>query len=207
MAAAENPGGALVGVDVGGTFTDAVVVHAGRMSTAKVPSTPDDQGVGVIQAVLAALEHAGLGPGDVARFAHGMTVGTNALLEGRGAPTALVATEGFADLLELRRQDRAHLYRLDVAHPPPLVPRERRFEVHERAGPDGVLVPLDEPSLERAVAAVAASGAEAACVGLLHSYAYPAHERRVAEALRAGVPGLHVSASSEVLPEIREYER
>ncbi len=141
------------------------------------------------------------------RFGHGMTVGTNALLEGTGARTALVATEGFGDVLELRRQTRAHLYRLDAHHPPPLVPHERTHEVSERCGPDGVLTPLDPASVERAVAAVRADGAEAVAVGLLFSFAHPAHEAAVAAALRAALPGVHVSASSEVLPEIREYER
>jgi N-methylhydantoinase A len=196
-----------VGVDVGGTFTDAVVVWEGRLVTAKVPTTPDDQSEGVVAAVLAALERAGLAPSDVARFSHGMTVGTNALLEGTGARTSLVATEGFGDVLRLRRQDRAHLYRLDAHHPPPLVPPERTHEVTERCGPDGVLTPLDPASVERAVAAVRADGAEAVAVGLLFSFAHPAHEAQVAEALRAALPGVHVSVSSEVLPEIREYER
>ena len=138
-AAATSTGGALVGVDVGGTFTDAAVVHGGRLVTAKVPTTPDDQSDGVVAAVMAVLERAGLTPADVGRFAHGMTVGTNALLEGKGARTSLVATEGFGDVLELRRQTRAHLYRLDVHHPPPLVPHERVHEVAERCGPEGVL--------------------------------------------------------------------
>ncbi len=199
--------GVLVGVDVGGTFTDAVVVHRGRVVTAKVPSTPDDQSAGVIAAVGSALGRAGLEPPDVDRLAHGMTVGTNALLEGTGAPTALLATEGFADLLELRRQTRAHLYRLDQGHPPPLVPAERAFEVRERVTPEGVLTPLDEASLADAVARVRRSGAEAVAVGFLFSFAHPDHERRAADALRAALPGVHVSASSEVLPEFREYER
>ena len=206
-ASAADPEGALVGVDVGGTFTDAVVLHRGRLATAKVPTTPSDQSEGVVAAVAAALERAGLRAGDVARFSHGMTVGTNALLEGRGARTSLVATEGFGDVLELRRQTRAHLYRLDAHHPPPLIPAERVHEVRERCGPDGVVTPLDEASLERAVEAVRADGAEAVAVGLLFSFAHPEHERRVAEALRAALPGVHVSASCEVLPEIREYER
>ncbi|MGD9694550.1 MAG: hydantoinase/oxoprolinase family protein [Thermoleophilia bacterium] len=201
------PEGALVGVDVGGTFTDAVVVSGGRVVTAKVPTTPDDQSEGVIAAVTAALRRAGIEPRRVARFGHGMTVGTNALLEGRGAPTSLVTTEGFGDVLELRRQDRAHLYRLDAHHPPPLVPAARRHEVRERCGPDGVLTPLDEASLAAAVEAVRADGSQAVAVGLLFSFAHPDHERRVAAALRETLPGVHVSASCEVLPEIREYER
>ncbi|MDX6554865.1 MAG: N-methylhydantoinase [Miltoncostaeaceae bacterium] len=199
--------GALVGVDVGGTFTDAVVLAGGRLSTAKVPTTPDDQSEGVVRAVLLALERAGLGPGDVTRFSHGMTVGTNALLEGKGARTALVATEGFGDLLELRRQTRAHLYRLDVHHPPPLVPAERVVEARERCTPDGVEIPLGDDAVAAVVDGVRATGAEAVAVGLLFSYAHPEHERRLAGALRDALPDVHVSASHEVLPEIREYER
>jgi N-methylhydantoinase A/oxoprolinase/acetone carboxylase beta subunit len=197
----------LVGVDVGGTFTDAALVTGGRLITAKVPTTPADQSEGVIAAVLATLARAGLAPSQITGFGHGMTVGTNALLEGKGARTSLVATEGFADVLELRRQDRAHLYRLDAHHPAPLVPHTRAHEVRERCGPDGVITPLDPASLEGVVAAVRADGAEAVAVGLLFSFAHPGHEAAVAAALRAALPGVHVSVSSEVLPEIREYER
>src|SRR3954463_790278 len=112
----------LLGVDVGGTFTDAVLVAGGRLVTAKAPTTPDDQAEGVMAAIGAALDAAGASTGDVEAFAHGMTVATNALLEGNGARTALVATEGFTDIVELGRQARADLYRLCAAHPPPLVP-------------------------------------------------------------------------------------
>jgi N-methylhydantoinase A len=196
-----------VGVDVGGTFTDAVVVAGGAIATAKVPTTPDDQGEGVVAAVGEALARAGLGPDDVARFAHGMTVGTNALLEGTGARTGLVATAGFGDVLELRRQTRAHLYRLDAQHPPPLVPAERVAEVRERCGPEGVVTPLEERSVDDAVARMSGAGVEAVAVGLLFSFAHPDHERRVAARLREALPDVHVSASCEVLPEIREYER
>src|ERR671916_2037980 len=132
----------LVGVDVGGTFTDAVVAVEGRLVTAKAPTTPDDQSEGVLAAVRAALERAGARAQEVDAFAHGTTVATNALLEGRGARTALVATEGFEDVVELGRQARADLYRLCAAHPPPLVPPERRVAAPERVTPRGVLTPL-----------------------------------------------------------------
>src|SRR5439155_4182901 len=131
----------LLGVDVGGTFTDAVLVVDGRLTTAKAPTTPDDQSRGVMDAVTAALERAGRAAGEVTSFSHGMTVGTNALLEGRAARTALIATEGFTDVVELGRQARSDLYRLCAAHPPPLVPPELRFAAPERAGPGGVLRP------------------------------------------------------------------
>src|SRR3954464_9396174 len=116
----------LLGVDVGGTFTDAALVDGDRLITAKAPTTPDDQSRGVVDAVRAALAAATAGPDAVSRFVHGMTVATNALLEGRVAKTALLATEGFVDLEELRRQNRAELYRLCASHPDPLVPPELR---------------------------------------------------------------------------------
>ena len=198
---------ALVGVDVGGTFTDAVVVVGGAIHTAKVPTTPHDQGEGVIRAVRAALEAAGVPPAGVGRIAHGTTVGTNAMLEGTGARTALVATAGLEDVLELRRQVRASLYRLDRHHPTPLVPADRVVAARERVGARGVVTPLTEAAIDEVVAAVRATRADAVAVGLLFSYAHPAHERAIARRLRAELPGVHVSASCEVLPEIREYER
>src|SRR5438270_8520692 len=121
----------LLGVDVGGTFTDAVLALDGRIVTAKAPTTPDDQSEGVIAAIEAVLARAGTSANSVQRFAHGMTVATNALLEGRGARTALVATQGFTDLIELARQDRPELYRLCASRPAPLVPEELRFGAPE----------------------------------------------------------------------------
>ena len=198
---------ALVGVDVGGTFTDAVVATGGRVHAAKVPTTPHDQGEGVVRAVQAALDAAGLAPGSVERIAHGMTVGTNAMLEGTGARTALVATEGLEDVLELRRQDRASLYRLEASHPAPLVPADRVIAARERVGPRGVVTALEPDEIDRIVQRVRDTAPEAVAVGLLFSYAEPAHERAIAERLRSELPGVHVCASSEVLPEVREYER
>lgn len=197
-----------VGVDVGGTFTDAVAAgDDGHLVTAKVPTTPHDQSVGVLAAVDAVLARAAATGASVNRFVHGMTVGTNALLEGSGAAIALVTTAGFGDVIELRRQDRAHLYRLDAHHPPPIVPRERRLEVTERCGPGGVIVPLDAASVERAVDRVAELGVEAVAVALLFSFRFPDHERRIRERLNDRLPHVHVSISSDVVPEIREYER
>src|SRR6476661_531680 len=146
----------LLGVDVGGTFTDAVLVAGERLHTAKAPSTPKDQSQGVMDAVRGALQAAGASPADIEVFAHGMTVATNALLEGNGARTALVATEGFCDLVELGRQARADLYRLCAAHPPPLAPPEMRFAARERCTPDGVLRELE--GVDDVVAAVRESG-------------------------------------------------
>jgi N-methylhydantoinase A len=194
----------LLGVDVGGTFTDAVLVAAGVVHTAKAPTTPDDQSRGVMTAVERALEAAGAAPGDVEGFAHGMTVATNALLEGTVARTAFVATDGFTDVVALGRQARRELYRLCAAHPAPLTPPERRFAARERTGPDGVLEPLRD--LESLVDAVARAEPEAIAVCLLHSYRHPDHERAIGTALRERL-GVHVSLSHEVVGTFREFER
>ncbi|HZD38854.1 MAG TPA: hydantoinase/oxoprolinase family protein [Actinomycetes bacterium] len=200
---AARPGAVRVGVDVGGTFTDLVALVDGRLLTAKVPSTPRNQAAGVLRA----LEAAGVDPGAVAAFAHGSTVATNALLERRGARTALVTTAGFRDVIEIGRQQRPALYDLARDRPPPLVPRELRFTVRERTGPEGAIIPLDPESLAAAVAAVQRAGVEAVAVCLLFSFLHPEHERRVGEALRKALDGVAVSLSSDVLPEFREYER
>src|SRR4051794_6851708 len=197
----------LLGVDVGGTFTDAVLLDDGVVHTAKVPTTPRDESAGVMAVIEAVLARAGAAVSDVEVFAHGMTVGTNALLEERGARTALVATRGFADVLEIGRQDRPHLYRLCAPKPTPLVPAELRFEAAERVGPEGVVEPLGEDEPARLAAAIEGSGAESVAVCLLFSYLDPSHEQRIAAALRDHLPGVHVSASHEVLPRFREYER
>jgi N-methylhydantoinase A len=196
--------GARLGVDVGGTFTDLVALVDGRLVTAKVPSTPSNQADGVVRALE---EVAQLAAGTVASFAHGSTVATNALLERRGARMALVTTEGFRDVLEIGRQNRPALYDLARDRPPPLVPRELRFTVRERMGPDGVLVPLDDGSVGAVVDACREAGVEAVAVCLLFGFLHPEHERRVGEALRQALPSVQVSLSSEVLPEFREYER
>ena len=198
----------LLGVDVGGTFTDAVLVASGRLHTAKAPTTPADQSRGVMAAVEAVLASAGAAPADVRGFAHGMTVATNALLEGRGARTALVATEGFADIVELGRQARADLYRLCAAHPAPLVPAERRFGAPERMGPGGPLRPLGAAGAARLADAVAGCEPESVAVCLLHSYRHPQHEMAIGDALRARLgERVHVSLSHEVVGTFREYER
>ncbi len=197
----------LLGVDVGGTFTDAVLLDGESVHTAKLPTTPGDQSVGVIGAVAAVLSKAGAEPAAVESFAHGMTVGTNALLEERGARTALIATVGFADLLEIGRQDRPELYRLCSPKPVPLVEAERRFEASERVGPGGEIAPLADGEAQRLVDLVRESGAEAVAICLLFSYLDPSHERAIAGHLRSELPDVHVSASHEVLPRFREYER
>jgi len=184
---------AVLGVDVGGTFTDAVLVADGRISTAKVPTSARQE-----KAVLAAAR--AVGAGELERFTHGTTVATNALLERKGARTAFVATAGFEHLLHLRRQARAHLYRLCAEHPAPLVPLERCFGVVERVGPDGIVRPLELDSLPEI-------DAEAVAVCCLFSFRDPGHEQTVADELRRRLPGARVVASHEISPEFREYER
>ena len=184
---------AILGVDVGGTFTDAVLLADGELTTAKVPTAVRQEEAVVAAARAAGAEH-------VERFTHGTTAATNALLERKGARTALVATDGFEHVLHLRRQDRAHLYRLCDAHPEPLVPLERCSGVRERIGPAGVVSPLDLDSLPEI-------DAEAVAVCLLFSFRDPSHERAVASELRQRLPAARVVASHEVAPEFREYER
>jgi len=197
----------LLGVDVGGTFTDAVLLDDGAVHTAKVPTTPGDESRGVMAAVEAVLDRAGAEAGSVDAFAHGMTVGTNALLEERGARTALIASRGFADLLEIARQDRPELYRLCAPKPAPLIPPELLLEADERTGPEGVVEPLGDGEPERLAAELRERGAESVAICLLFSYLDPGHERLLADHLREALPDLHVSASHEVLPRFREYER
>ncbi len=193
----------ILGVDVGGTFTDAVLLGE-SLVTGKSPTTPDDQSEGVMNAVNEALEAAGSEAADVERFIHGMTVGTNALLEGRVARTALLATEGFTDLEELGRQARADLYRLCVGHPPPLVPVELRVAVPERTGPDGVLRELDEARLRDALEG---TDCEATAICLLWGFRHPEHERRVAELVTEVLGDVHTSTSHDTAGVFREYER
>jgi N-methylhydantoinase A len=191
-----------VGVDVGGTFTDLVSVDAtGAVTTHKLPSTPHDQSEGVA-AALALLAGAA-----VSRFVHGTTVATNMLLERAGARVALVATEGFTDVLLLARQDRAALYDLSRHHPAPLVPRGDTVGAPERLTPEGVHRALDEAGIAHVVDRVRALSPDVVAVALLHAYDDDRHERRLADALRAALPDLDVVLSSEVFPEIREYER
>ncbi|PZS06977.1 MAG: hydantoinase [Solirubrobacterales bacterium] len=197
----------LLGVDVGGTFTDAVLAFDGRLVTAKSPTTPGDQSRGVLAAVESVLQRAGRGPEEIIAFSHGMTVATNALLEGRGARTALVATAGVTDVVALGRQNRAELYRLCTARPAPLVPDQLRFGAQERMGPDGPLAQLDADRAQELSTRVAAAEPESVAVVLLHSYRHPEHELAIGEALARALPHAHVSLSHEVVGTFREYER
>jgi len=187
---------AVLGIDVGGTFTDAVLLDTGRVRTAKVPTALRQE-----ESVLAAARAVGAADAGVERFAHATTIATNALLERRGARTAFVANEGFEHLLHLRRQTRAQLYRPCAAHPDPLVPLDRCHGVRGRLGPRGELEPLDLATLPELDAP------EAIAVCLLFAFRDPSHERVVADELRTRYPDAHVVASHEVAPEFREYER
>ena len=197
----------LLGVDVGGTFTDAVLALDGRLVTAKAPTTPKDQSEGVMAAVRAALERAGRPSEEIVACSHGMTVATNALLEGRVARTALVATEGFTDLIALGRQNRAELYRLCATGAAPLAGAELRFGAPERMTPDGPLRALEDDDARALAQRIAAHDPESVAVALLHSYRHPEHELAIGRALAQALPGAHVSLSHEVVGTFREYER
>lgn len=195
---------ARLGVDVGGTFTDIVLVADGAVTTAKVP-TRDDQSEGVLDGIETACNRAGIDPESLSEFRHAMTVGTNAMLEGTGATTALVTTEGFGDVLEIGRQDRPALYDLDARKPDPLVPSERRYEVDERTTHEGIERQVDDEDVEW-IADKIDEDVESVALSLLHSYADPENEQRITETLREHLDAL-VVPSHETLPAFREYER
>lgn len=197
-----------IGVDIGGTFTDVAVVDdtSGRIGAAKTLTTPRDFVAGVLEALRSAMRTYGIAPGDVGLLCHATTVVTNALLEGKGARVGLVATRGFRDVLELRRSSRGDLY--DLFQDPPATPRRRRFEITERIGADGrVVTPLTETEIDGLVAALEAERVESIAVSLLFSFLNPTHEQSLGRRLRTAFPDIPVYLSSEVLPEIREFER
>jgi N-methylhydantoinase A len=195
-------------VDIGGTFTDvALDTPTGRVTT-KVLTTPDAPERGVMQGIEAALAKARAKPGDVALVMHGTTLATNALIERKGAVTALITTEGFRDSVEIGYEHRFEQYDVYLDKPEPLVPRARRYTVAERMSARGeVLLPLDERAVEDLVERLQAEKVTSVAVGLLHAYANPAHEQRIREILLKHLPVLQVTLSSEVSPELREYER
>jgi 5-oxoprolinase (ATP-hydrolysing) len=200
----------LVGLDIGGTFTDLVLLdaHTSRLELHKVLTTADDPAVGALAGLGELVDRAGLVLADVDVVIHGTTLVTNAIIERRGRPTGLLTTRGFRDVLEMGHEQRYDIYDLFLRYPDPIVPRRHRLEVDERLSRDGdVLRPLDLPASDALVDALVEDGVEAVAICLLHSYRNPAHERALAARVRQRHPGLYVSASCEVVSEIREYER
>ena len=199
----------LVGIDVGGTFTDFVLLQDGRLRVHKEATTPADQS----RAILSGLTHLGISPSHEgaasnAELVHGTTIATNALLERRGARTALLTTAGFVDVIEIGRQNRPHLYDLYQVRPNSLSPADLRFEAVERLDTEGnVLTPLDEAALARTAQQIAAAAPESLAICFLYSFRNPHHEQLAAEILRRSFPRLPISLSSDILPEYREYER
>jgi|MDTC01.2.fsa_nt_gb N-methylhydantoinase A len=197
-----------IGVDIGGTFTDVALEDGRQCVTAKVLTTPEAAENGVLAALDEATRRAGVEPPEVGLIIHGTTLATNALIERSGARTALLTTEGFRDVLEMGTESRFEQYDLGMQKPPPLIPRRHRFVVRERVGADGrVLRPLEAADLEALVPRIEAAGSESLAIAFLHSFAHPDHEELAAEVLSRALPGLWLSLSSQVSPEIREYER
>lgn len=202
--------GYRIGFDVGGTFTDFVMVDevSGRTDFFKLPSTPADPSIAIAEGIAKLVEIHGLDPKDIAHLGHGTTVATNLVIERKGSKTGLITTRGFRDVLEIGRQIRPHLYDYAVRRPPPLVPRQLRFEVTERVLSDGtVRQPLSEDEVEEAARAMAQAGVEAVVICFLHSYRRPDHERAAQAIVKRIMPDAYVSLSSDVLPEFREFER
>ncbi|HLN09115.1 MAG TPA: hydantoinase/oxoprolinase N-terminal domain-containing protein, partial [Xanthobacteraceae bacterium] len=197
-----------LGVDIGGTFTDVVLESSPRRYTGKVLTTPGAPERGVLQAIAAVLAEARLEASALSLIIHGTTLATNALIERKGAETALVTTEGFRDTIEIRHENRFEQYDVGIDLPPPLVPRRFRFPVRERIDAQGrVLEPLCEEQVLRVADEVERLGVAAVAIGFLHSFTNPAHERRAGAILAARLPRVSVTLSSDVSPEMREYER
>ncbi|MGD8417704.1 MAG: hydantoinase/oxoprolinase family protein, partial [Pseudomonadales bacterium] len=194
--------------DIGGTFTDVVLRDGNAQIGVKVLTTYDDPANGVMQGVDAVLEQTGSKPEDAHVMLHGTTLATNALIERRGAVTALLTTEGHRDAVEMALENRFEQYDVNIDRPAPLVPRALRLPVRERLDARGeVLVELDPDSVRAVVPSLEAAGVTSIAIGFLHAYANPDHEQRAAATLIDAMPEVDVSLSSEVCPEIREYER
>ena len=199
---------ARLAVDIGGTFTDLALEHGGKRTTVKVLTTPSAPEQGVMAGVQAVLQAAGVAPADIAIVIHGTTLATNAIIERKGAKTALVTTQGFRDVLAMRNESRYDQYDLNIVLPEPLVPRHLRLPVPERLDNEGkVLLALDEGAVRALVTLLRREGVEAIAVGLLHSFVNPAHERRVRDILAAELGEIPISLSSDISPEMREWER
>jgi N-methylhydantoinase A len=199
-----------LGIDIGGTFTDLVVLDPSNGNAAiwKESTTPDDPARGTILGLAKLVERSGIAPERIGRVIHATTLFTNALIERKGAPTGLMTTAGFADVLEIGRERKYELYDLFLEMPPPLVPRPWRREVPERLAPDGsVEIPLDIAAVLREVEGLVADGVRSLAICFLHAYANPAHERAAAAAIAQRFPDLSLSLSSDIAPEMREYPR
>ena len=195
-------------VDIGGTFTDIVLDRGSKRVTRKVLTTAQRPEEGVLEGARRVLHDAGLHFSDIDVFIHGTTLATNAIIERRGARTALIATDGFRDVLDIATESRYDQYDLTIEKPQPLVPRSLRFTVPERVDVHGkVRLALDEAAVGAQVARLKQNGIAAVAICFMHSYVNPAHEQRTAEILKKAMPGLSITLSSEVCPEIREYER
>ena len=201
--------GYRLGADIGGTFTDLVIVAPdGGYWTEKLSSTPEDFSIGILEGMERLLAERQVSSGCIDEIVHGTTVATNAVLQQQGTRTALITTRGFRDVIELRRMRVPSLYSLLYAPPKPLIERRLRLEVTERVGANGeVLIPLDVGTIDAAIEVFRKEKVESIAVCLIHSYRYPDHERAVGDALRRALPGAFISLSVDVLPEIREYER
>jgi N-methylhydantoinase A len=207
-AEAEGRRPARLGVDIGGTFTDVALEAGGRRFSAKILTTPDAPERAVLHAMRTVLRDADLMPGDLSIIIHGTTLATNAIIERKGARTALITTEGFRDTVEIRHENRFEQYDVNIDLPPPLVPRRLRFTVPERIDARGrIVTPLDEEAVAALADRLAALGVESVAVGFLHSFTNPAHETRTRDLLAASLPGVSVTLSCKVSPEMREYER
>jgi len=199
---------ARLGVDIGGTFTDVALEIGERRFTSKILTTTKAPEEGVLAAIRAVIAEAKIEPAQVALVIHGTTLATNALIERKGARTALLTTEGFRDVLEIRHENRFEQYDVNIDLPPPLVPRRWRLPIRERINAQGkVLTPLDAASVDRALDTLEAQQIESVAVGFLHSFTNPEHEQRVGEAVAKRFPKMTVTLSSAVSPEMREYER
>jgi len=197
-----------LGVDIGGTFTDVALEVGERRFSAKILTTPDAPERAVIAAIREVLREAALAPRDLSIIIHGTTLATNAIIERKGVKTALVTTEGFRDTIEIRHENRFEQYDVNIDLPPPLVPRRLRFVVPERINAQGkVIVPLDEAEVERLADRLLTEAVDSVAIGFLHSFTNPAHEIRTREILIARLTGVTFTLSSEVSPEMREYER
>jgi N-methylhydantoinase A len=207
VAAGRKTAGRL-GVDIGGTFTDVALEAGGERFSAKILTTPDAPERAVIAAIRQVLREAALAPRDLSIIIHGTTLATNSIIERKGAKTALLTTEGFRDTIEIRHENRFEQYDVNIDLPPPLVPRRLRFVVPERINAQGkVVVPLDEDAVERLAERLTAEQVDSLAIGFLHSFTNPAHEERSREILAARCTGVAFTLSSEVSPEMREYER